>query len=114
MGDCQQLIKFQTREFDFKGLAAEPAGVKVSFAGLEPHVRRIERAGELAKNLDVYQYHMCRLSRQLGKKSRTREEFIKLQGAAIGLLTALADTLQAFKNDPNGQRTNLDKAVRQM
>ena len=113
--NCQQLIKYQARIFDFKGLGASAPALNISLAEIRIGVAKLELATSVAKNLDMYQFLMCQLSRELGKKSPALlEKLIKARAVALGELTSFSNTLAAYKADPRGQRMNLDRAVKEM
>jgi len=66
--NCQQLIKYQGRIFDFKGLGANAPALNVSLAEIRIGVVKLELATSVAKNLDIYQFLMCQLTHELGEE----------------------------------------------
>jgi hypothetical protein len=112
--DCQQLILYQGRVFRFVGLGADAPGLTVSLAKIKIGIKKLEHATQVARNLDMYQFQMCRITHELEKQHPLREELIRVRIVGLGFLTSFSNTLSAFNADPKGQRTNLNRAVREM
>lgn len=113
-GQCEKLISYQSRSFKFKGVGAKFPAVELTFGVISTDVKKLEHATQVAMNLDNYQFLMCRLSRQLGKKSPFYEELIKVQVVALGHLTSCANAVAAFNADPAGESRNLRLAVAEL
>ncbi len=112
---CDQLIKYQAGVFKFKGIGADVPPVNVSFGGLQTGVVKLEHATEIARNLDLYQFLMCKLSRESNKISvALLEQIIRARAVALVVLTSFSNTLAAFKADPGGESANLSRAVKHM
>ncbi len=112
--DCQQLILYQGRVFKFAGLGADAPGLTVSLAKIKVGMKKLEHATQVARNLDMYQFQMCKISHELEKHHPLREELIRVRIVGLGFLTSFSNTLSAFNADPKGQRPNLYRAVREM
>lgn len=118
--NCQKLIKYQARVFEFSDLGVELPPVRISLGGFSTGIQNIESAGESAKALDDFQYQLCRglenktLKEQLDKETWTK--YIKIQFAANALILGFRATLLAYeasyKNDPEKQTSNLDNIVK--
>ena len=111
---CQELIKYQSGVFDFRGLGLEYPPVNISLAGIRTRVVKLEHATQVARNLDMYQVLMCRLTHEVDRENPLREKLIRARAVALGDLTAFSNSLAAFKADPTGQGKNLNRAVREM
>jgi dsRNA-specific ribonuclease len=111
---CQELIKYQSGVFDFRGLGLGYPPVNISLAGIRTGVVKLEHATQVARNLDMYQVLMCRLTHEVDSENPLREKLIRARAVALGDLTAFSNSLAAFKADPTGQGKNLNRAVREM
>jgi hypothetical protein len=109
---CEKLIHFDGEHIEFGGLGAEYSGAKFSLGDFKAYKEKINDSSELAKALDDYQYNVCQRTRDLPKDVRPR--YIEYQIAAIGVLSALRYTLEAFNKDPEGQRQKLENIVDKM
>ncbi len=63
--DCQQLVWYQGRVFKFHGLGIDFPGLTISLAGIKVGIKKLEHATQVAKNLDMYQFQMCKLTHEL-------------------------------------------------
>ena len=113
-----RIIKYQDRPFDFKEIGFDLPQVKISLGGLNTEVRTIESAGECAKAIDYFQYNICqKMSTSMYRQSYTEEEqkmHYKTIFSAHYLIFKLRTTLEAFKNDPQGQKSNLDSIIKKI
>ncbi len=112
---CEKLIKYQDRSFEFKGVGIEIPGFKLSFEGFSTEPKVLQEATEAAKALDDLQYQLCQ---NLSKKSITdlldREvltRYAKARMSSLFLFSSFRLALEAFKNDQERQRENLEKSI---
>lgn len=115
-GQCEKLIKYQARTFEFKGITAEVAGSKITFEGMSSEVKNnIESISPTALALDDFHYHMCNdLSNPLLKENLTKEDlrlYTKVLLGAQACILNFRSALDAFKADPKNQEKNLDSSV---
>jgi hypothetical protein len=115
-GKCQKLIKYQGRTFEFSGLTAEISGVKVSLGEFSTEVKKIHSAAETAKALDDFQFNLCNsLSNPVLKENLTKEDIRTYTKALMGAQACMLqfrNSLEAFKQDPKGQKDSLDASIK--
>jgi len=105
---------YQGRVFKFVGMGTDAPGLTVSLAKIKVGIQKLEHATQVARNLDMYQFQMCKIAHELEKHHPLREELIRVRIVGLGFLTSFSNTLSAFNADPKGERTNLSRAVREM
>lgn len=115
-GKCQNLIKYQGRTFEFKGLTAEISGATVSLGEFSTKIKNIDSIAETARALDQFQFHLCKsLSNPVLRDNLTKEDLLTYTRALIGAQACILQfriALEAYKQDPKGQRDNLDASIR--
>jgi hypothetical protein len=109
------LIKYQGRTFEFKGLTAEISNAKISLGEFSTKIQNIDSIAETAKALDDFQFNLCNnLSNPVLKDNLTKEDlrtYTKALMAAQACMLHFRSALEAFKQDPKGQRDNLDASI---
>jgi hypothetical protein len=110
---CKKLIKYQDRilEFTAKGGVT---GSTVELSNFKTAEQKLEEASKLALTVDDFQYRLCELYSHLKENTKEFAIYTKKQEGALAVLTSLEATLIVFKNDPEGQKENLDVIVRKM
>jgi hypothetical protein len=115
-GKCQKLIKYQGRTFDFKGLTAEISDARISLGEFSTEIKNIDSIAETAKALDDFQFNLCNsLSNPVLKENLTKEDLRTYTKALMGAQACILqfrDALEAYKQDPTGQRDNLDASIK--
>jgi hypothetical protein len=115
-GKCRRLIKYQGRTFEFKGLTAKISDAKISLGEFSTEIKNIDSIAETAKALDDYQFNVCNsLSNPELKENLTKEDRRKYTKTLMGTQACMLqfrNALEAFKQDPKGQRNNLDASVK--
>jgi hypothetical protein len=117
-GRCEQLIRYHDRVFEFKGLGFDIPPVKISLAGVKTEEKIVESVSECARSIDDFQYRICKKlsnpawSKYLSKKNK--ELYTNAMFGAEALILALRNNLEAFKNDPDGQKHNIDSIIKKI
>lgn len=114
-GRCENLIKYQTRIFEFKETTAEFPGGKITFGGVSTELRNLDSIAETARALNDFHYLMCSdLSNPTLKQNLTSEDlrlYTKILLGAHACILNLRSTLDSYRVDPQNQAQNLDKSV---
>jgi hypothetical protein len=115
-GKCQNLIKYQGRTLEFKGLTAEISGVEISLGEFSTEIKNIDSIAETAKALNDFQFNLCNsLSNPVLKENLTNEDLRTYTKALMGAQACMLqfrNALEAFKQDPKGQRDSLDASIK--
>lgn len=107
---CEKLVNYENRVFKFKGISVEFSEFQANVGSFFTEKKVLHKAYEGAKALDDFQYYLCSTTKSIPEKERRR--YVEMRVAAIALLTAFRITLEAYKEDPKGQRDNLDRIVK--
>ncbi len=110
------MIKYQGRTFEFKGLTAEISDAKISLGEFRAEIRNIDSIAETAKALNDFQFNLCNsLSNPVLKENLTKEDLRTYTKALMGAQACMLqfrNALEVYKQDPKGQRENLDASVK--
>jgi hypothetical protein len=110
---CKKLIKYQNRVLEFSSKAGLP-GSTVELSNFKTAEQKLEEASRLAMIVDDFQFRLCELYSHLKEDTKEFQVYTRKQEGALITLTNLQATLAIFKEDPDGQKENLDLAVRKM
>ncbi len=115
-GKCENLIKYQGRTFEFKGLTADILDAKVSLGEFSTEIKNIDSIGETAKALNDFQFNLCNsLSNPVLKENLTKEDLRTYTKALMGAQACMLqfrNALEAYKQDSKGQGDNLDASIK--
>jgi hypothetical protein len=115
-GKCQNLIKYQGRTFEFKGLTTEISDAKISLGEFSTEIKNIDSIAETAKALNDFQFNLCNsLSNPVLKENLTKDDLRTYTKALMGAQACMLqfrNALEAFKQDPKGQRDNFEDSVK--
>lgn len=109
---CKKLIKYDATNVEFSSVTAEYGSAKFGLGGFKTDLEKVRESSELANTIDDFQCNTCLRTRMLPKD--VQAYYYEWQIAAIGLLSALRATLEAFNKDPDGERPKLQEIVGKM
>ena len=109
--NCVKLINYQKRQLQF---SSDVGGGTFALNNFSTEVKRIEEASEVAKALDDYQYHMCKLHQNFKDDDPKFKEYLQDQKNVLKIITALRLTLSAFERDPENQTQSLSRIIQTM
>ena len=112
--DCKHQIYFNESDVRIGDSKIVIAGMEFQIPSFGTYSQKIRDSSEIAEAIDAYEFSMCEICRVLGRGHKEWEKYIHLRACAFNLILAFRATMIAFKNDPNGQKDNLDKIVKQM
>src|SRR5207249_2543280 len=107
---CDHLIKYQAGVFSFNGFGADVPSVNVSVAGLRTGIVKLEHATEVAKNLDNYQFLMCKLCHELSRSSNLLEKIVRARAVALGGINFVQQYLGRVQRGPERPEIKLESS----
>lgn len=110
---CEKLIKYQGRKVEFSASGGVEL-IKISLDDFSTEIKNITDATELAKILDDYQYHLCKMYYELNRDDPQRKKVFDLRLSGLALLTLFRTVLVSFDNDVERQKKHLDDAILRM